>query len=162
MKLFRSLATAGLITVLLAPAAFAHGFPHHRGAASALMPCMVVATPQQKANLRRMFLSRKHTLIADHQNLRSARQALNEAILSGSKNVTSQEAAVGKAQQQLLRDRDALATQFCGQLSHQQLGAAQTLYKNLSQLRAESHRRARSYFAAARGASTATSKKSSD
>ena len=162
MKLFRSLAAAGLITALLAPAAFAHGFPHPRGGASAMMPCMVVATPQQKARLRQLFVSRKRTLITDHQNLRSARQALNEAILSGSKNVTSQEAAVGKAQQQLLHDHDALATQFCGQLSKRQLGAAQTLYKNLSQLRAETHQRARSYFAAARGASTATSSRRSD
>jgi|GEM_PF-4239404 hypothetical protein len=162
MKLFRSLATAGLITALFAPTAFAHGFAHRRGAASALMPCMVVATTQQKADLRRMFLSQKQTLITDRQNLRSAKQALNEAILSGSKDVTSQEAAVGKAQQQLLHDRDALAAQFCGQLSQQQLGAAQTLYNNLSQLRAESHRQARSYFAAARGASTATTSQSSD
>ena len=87
------------------------------------MPCMVVATPQQKASLRQLFMNRKQTLIRDHQSLRSASQALNEAILSGSKNLASQEAAVGKAQQQLLHDRDALATEFCGQLSQTQRGA---------------------------------------
>jgi hypothetical protein len=162
MKLFRSLAAAGVITALLAPAAFAHGFPHHRGGASAMMPCMVVATPEQKANLRQLFTSHKQTLITDHQNLRSARQALNEAILSGTKDVTTQEAAVAKAQQQMLHDRDALAAQFCGQLSQQQLSAADTLYKNLSQLHEQSHQQARSYFAAARSASTSNTGQSSD
>lgn len=162
MKLFRSLAATGFITALLASAAFAHGFSHHRGGASAMMPCRIVATSQQKANLKQLFMSRKQTLITDRENLRSARQALNEAILSGSKDITTQEAAVGTAQQQLLHDRDALATEFCEQLSQQQLGAAQTLYKNLRQLRTESHQQAQKYFAAARSAASSTTTQSSD
>jgi hypothetical protein len=162
MKLYRSLAAAGLITALLAPAAFAHGFRHHRGGASAMMPCMVVATPEQKANLKQLFTSHKQTLMTDHQKLRSTRQTLNEAILSGSKDLTSQEEAVAKAQQRLQHDRDALAAQFCGQLSQKQRSAAQTLYKNLSELRAKSHQEARSYFAAARSASTAKTNQSAD
>ena len=151
MKLYLTLAAAGVITALLAPAAFAHGFRGH-GGASAMMSCMAVAQPQQKADLKQLFANAKQTLKTDHQNVRSAKQALAEAILSGSKDVTPQESAVAKADLQLLHDRDAISTQFCGQLSQQQLTAAQKLHKKMSQLHEQSRQQARSYFREARSA----------
>ena len=151
MKFYRSLAMAGVITAMLAPAAFAHGFRGHRGA-SAMMPCMAVAQPEQKAQLKQMFGNAKQTLKTDHQNLKTAKNALSEAILSGSKDVSAQEGAVSKAELQMLHDRDTIATQFCGQLSPSQLSAASTLYKNMRQLHEQSHAQARSYFEAAKTA----------
>jgi phosphoenolpyruvate-protein kinase (PTS system EI component) len=161
MKLYRSFAIAGLITAMLSPAAFAHGFRGHRGG-SAMMPCMAVAQPQQKANLKKMFADSKQTLKTDRQNVKTARNALNEAILSGSKNVAAQEGALSKAQLQMLHDRDMLATQFCGQLSSSQLNAASTLYKNMRKLHEQSHAQAKSYLEAAKsaGSSAPTTQKS--
>ena len=39
------------------------------------------------------------------------------------------------AKLKLLQDQDAVAAKICGQLSAQQLNAAQTLYKNMTALR---------------------------
>lgn len=151
MKLCRTLAASALIVVLLAPAAFAFG-PHGHRHASAMMPCMVVAHPQQKAKLRQLFMKSKKTFMADHRKLMTAKKELNEAILSGDKNVTSQEEAVAKAHQQLLHDRDAVAIEFCGQLSPKQRTAAQKLYSNLASLREQTHKKARSYCKEAKAA----------
>lgn len=153
MKLYRTLAASALIIVLLAPAAFAFGpRDHGHGHASAMMPCMVVAQPQQKAKLRQLFMKSKKTFKADHRKLMTAKKELNEAILSGDKNVTSQEEAVTKAHQQLLRDRDAIAIEFCGQLSPKQRTAAQKLYRNLASLREQTHEKARKYCKEAKAA----------
>lgn len=160
MKLYRSIALAGLITAMLTPAAFAHGFRDHRGA-SAMMPCLAVAQPQQKENLKKLFADSKQTLKTDHQKVRDARNALNEAILSGSKDVGAQENAVSKAQLQMLHDHDMMATQFCGQLSKTQRTAAATLYQNMRKLHEQSRAQARSYMEAAKsaaGSSTTTQK----
>lgn len=151
MKVYRSLAMAGVITAMLAPMAFAHGFRGHRGA-SAIMPCMAVAQPQQKANLKQMFANAKQTLKTDHQNVKTAKNALSEAILSGSKDVSAQEGAVSKAELQMLHDRDTIATQFCGQLSPAQLNAASTLYKNMRTLHEQSRAQAKSYLETAKSA----------
>lgn len=158
MKWYRSLAASALIVALAAPAAFAFG-PHGRWHASPMMPCMVVAHPQQKAQLRQLFRKSRHTMIADHHKLMSARKALTEAILSGDKNISSQEEAVAKAHQQLLHNRDAIAVEFCGQLSPKQRAAAETLYKNLATLREQSHEKARAYFKQARSTATAPAAK---
>jgi hypothetical protein len=163
MKLYRSLAAAAVITALLAPAAYAHGFRGHRGT-SAIMPCMAVAQPQQKASLKQMFANSKQTLKTDHQNVKTARNALTDAILSGSKDLSAQESAVSKAELQMLHDRDTLATKFCGQLSPKQLNAAQTLHKNMRTLHEQSHAQAKSYIEAAKAASgnTATDQSSDE
>ena len=150
MKLYRSLALAGVITAMLAPAAFAQGGRGHRGGGSAMMPCMAVAQPEQKAQLKQIFAGAKQTLKTDRQNVKTARSALTEAILSGRKDVGAQEAALSKAELTMQHDRDTMATQFCGQLSPAQREAASTLYKNMSKLREQSHAQARSYIEAAK------------
>jgi hypothetical protein len=101
---------------LLASNGYAFGFGgHHRGM-SAMGPCMVVMSSSQNANLKQTFSGEKQTLETDRQNLVSAKQALVSAILSGSKNVSSQESGLASAQQQLQKDEDSMAEQVCSQL----------------------------------------------
>ena len=133
-------------TALLASNGYAQGFGgHHRGG-SATRTCIAVMSSSQKANLKQIFSTQKQTLMTDHQNVKSAKNALTTAILSGSKDVSSQESALASAQQQLQKDSDATAAQICGQLSSTQLSAAQTLFTNMSTLRANTHQQAMSYF----------------
>lgn len=125
------------------------GRRHH---GTAIMPCAVVMTPQQKANLKTVFSGQRRTLHSDWQNVMAAHKALTAAILAGSKDVSSQEAALTVAQQQLMKDKDALAMQVCGQLDSSQLSAASTLFNNLSSLHESTHRQARQYFQEAKAA----------
>jgi hypothetical protein len=88
----------------------------------------------------------------DRQSLMTARNALTSAILSGSKDVSSQESALSTAQAAVQKDRDAMAAQVCGQLSSTQLTAAQTLNTNMTNLRASTHSQAQSYYQTAQAA----------
>jgi hypothetical protein len=130
-----------------------HGGMHHSGA---IMPCVAVMTQAQKANLKTVFGSQKATLRSDWQNVASVRKALTTAILSGSKDVSKEETALNTARQQLVKDKDALAMQVCGQLSPSQLQAASTLFTNLSNLHESTHSQARQYFRQAKAAAGAS------
>lgn len=138
----------------LAASAYAHGFGGHRygEGMSAIRPCIVVMSPAQRANLKQIFSTQKDTLMTDHQNVENARKTLAGAIVSGTKDVSSQESALATAQQQLQKDMDATAAQVCGQLNSSQLSAAQTLFNNLAALHANSRQQARSYFTQAKAA----------
>jgi hypothetical protein len=91
-------------------------------------------------------------LKTDRQNVASAKQALVSAILSGSKDVSSQESGLATAQQQLQKDEDSTAEQVCGQLSSTQLSAAQTLFNNMTTLHANTRAQAKTYFQQAQAA----------
>jgi hypothetical protein len=137
---------------LLAENANAQGFRGHHHGNSAVGPCIAVMSSSQRANLKATFSSEKQTLQTDHQNVASAKQALVSAILSGSKDVSSQESALASAQQQLQKDSDSVAEQVCGQLSSTQLSAAQTLFNNLTTLHQNSRAQAKTYFQQAQAA----------
>jgi hypothetical protein len=149
--------TAGLLAMgVLGMGAYAHAFGgtgaygRHRG--TAITPCVVVMTPQQKANLQSLFSSQKGTLKTDRESVAAARKALTAAILSGSSDVSSQETALNSAQLQLVKDGDNMAKQVCGQLTPSQLQAASTLFTNLSNLHATTHSQAAEYFQQAKAA----------
>jgi hypothetical protein len=149
-------AAAAIGAGFLAVNAYAHGFGHrgHRGS-SAAMSCIAVMTPTQKANLKQVFEGNRQKLRDDSGAVKSAKEALAGAILSGSKDVSAQETELSKAKLQLQKDKDAAAMQVCGQLDAKQLSAAETLHKNLATLRENSHEQARNYFQAARTAAGA-------
>jgi Spy/CpxP family protein refolding chaperone len=115
MKRFGLMAGASSLGLIaLGAGSYAHAFGRmhggmHRG--TAIMPCVAVMTTAQKAKLKTVFGTQKTALRSDWQNVASARKALAAAILSGSKDVSSQEAALNTAQQQLVKDKDALAMQ---------------------------------------------------
>src|SRR2546423_4954404 len=138
-------ATLALIgsAFLTAKAANAQCFGGHHRSGSAIRSCIAVMSSAQKANLKQLFSEQKQTLMTDHQNVASARNALTTAILSGSKDVSSQEAALASAQQQCQKDGDATAAQVCSQLNSTQLSAAQTLFSNMSTLHANTRQQAR-------------------
>jgi hypothetical protein len=132
--------------------AYAHGgFHHHHGSAAA-KACIAVMTPDQRGNLKSIFSDAKGTIITDHQNVQSARQALSEAILSKNGNLAPLETSLSNAQMKLLQDEDAAAVKVCGLLNDKQLSAAEGLYKNMVALRQSSHQQARDYFNQARTA----------
>lgn len=149
-----SVAAAAVTTGLLALGGSAQAFEGHRGhfGSQALHACLATTPRAQKANLKQIFAGEKQTLQTDRQNVRTAQKALTSAILSGSKDVSSQESALVSAKQQQLKDQDSLAVQVCGQLTPAQLSAAETLYNNLSTLHETTHQQARTYFQAARAA----------
>jgi hypothetical protein len=117
----------------------------HRGT-SAMEPCVVVMSSSHKANLKQIFSTEKQSLQTDRQNVASAKQVLVSAILSGSKDVSSQESSLASAQQQLQKDEDSTAEQVCSQLSSTQLSAAQTLFNNMTTLRANTRQQSKSYL----------------
>ncbi len=125
------------------------GFHHHHGSAAA-RSCIAVMTPDQRSNLKSIFSDARSTLMTDHQNVRAAKQALTEAILSKNTNLGQLESNLSKAQLTLLQDEDAAAVKICGLLNSQQLSAAEGLYKNLSSLRQSTHQQAFEYFKQAR------------
>jgi hypothetical protein len=131
---------------LLTGNAYAFGYGGDYRGMSAMGPCIAVMSSSQRANLKQTLSTRKQTLKTDHQNVASAKQALVSAILSGSKDVSSQESALTTAQQQLQKDEDSTAEQVCGQLSATQLSAAQTLFNNLTTLHANTRAQAKAYF----------------
>jgi len=157
MKGYILAATLAIGTGLLASAAHAEGFHgQHRGG-GAMGSCIAVMNSTQKANLKTTFSGQKQTLQTDRQNVMSARTALSSAILSGTKDVSSQESTLASAQAQLQKDEDALAAQVCGQLNSTQLGAAQTLNTNLTNLHTSSHATAKGYFQAAQASANPAS-----
>jgi hypothetical protein len=149
---------ASVAVIALGAAAYAHAFgPMHAGMHrnGPIMPCVAVMTKAQRADLRTVLAGQKATLRSDFQKVAAANNALTTAILSGSKDVSSQEAALNTARQQLLKDRDALAMKVCGQLSSSQLQAAGTLFTKLSSLHQSTHAQARQYFQEAKTAAAA-------
>ena len=151
MKMYVLAATLAIGAGMIASAAYAEGFHgHHRG--GAMGSCIAVMSSTQKANLKSTFSGLKQTLQTDRQNVMGARNALTTAILSGAKDVSSQEAALASAKTQLQKDEDAVAAQVCGQLNSTQLGAAQTLNTNMTNLHASTHQQAQSYIQAAQAA----------
>lgn len=145
-------ALAGTFLLAASPSAFAFGGHHRGGGMSAMRSCIAVMSTSQRANLKQTFSGEKQTWMTDHQNVSAAKKALANAILSGSKDVSSQEAALASAQQQLQKDQDATAAQVCSQLSSTQLSAAQTLFSNVSTLRANEHQQMHTYFEQAQSA----------
>lgn len=137
---------------LLSGNSYAQGFHGHHHGMSAVGPCVAVMSSSQKANLKQTFSAERQTLETDRQNVATAKQALVSAILSGSKDVSSQESALATAQQQLQKDTDSTAEQVCGQLSSTQLSAAQTLFNNLTTLHANTRAQAKTYFQQAQAA----------
>jgi preprotein translocase subunit SecF len=146
--------TAGiaLTCMLLAGNSYAFGFGgHHRGM-SAAGTCMAVMSSSQRANLKQTFSTTRQTLQTDRQNVSSAKQTLALAILSGNKDVSTQENGLTTAQQQLQKDQDSAAQQVCSQLSSTQLNAAQTLFNNMTALHASTRQQAKTYFQQAQAA----------
>ena len=146
--------TAGLASMLAAVSgpALAHGFGEHHRGMSAMGPCIAVMSSSQKANLKQAFSSEKGPWQTDRQNVVSARHALVSAILSGSKDVSSQESALANAQQQLQKDKDSVAEQVCSQLNSTQLSAAQTLFNNMTALHAKMRQQEKAYLQQAKAA----------
>jgi hypothetical protein len=152
MKKYVLVATLALSTSLFAVVgAQAAGFHGHHGG-GAIGSCIAVMNSTQKSGLKNTFSSEKQTMQTDRQSLTTARNALTSAILSGSKDVSSQESALASAQATVQKDRDAMATQVCGQLTSTQLTAAQTLNTNMTNLRASTHSQAQSYYQTAQAA----------
>jgi hypothetical protein len=145
-------ATIVVGTAILAANSYAQGFHGHHHGMSAVGPCIAVMSSSQKASLKQTFSAERQTLETDRQNVATAKQALVTAILSGSKDVSSQESALATAQQQLQKDTDSTAEQVCGQLSSTQLSAAQTLFNNLTTLHANTRAQAKTYFQQAQAA----------
>jgi hypothetical protein len=145
--------TAAIISSAFLPGnGYAQGFAGHHHAMSAVRPCIAVMSSSQKANLKQIFSTEKQTLKTDRQDVASAKQALVSAILSGSKDVSSQESGLVSAQQQLQKDEDAMAQQVCGQLASAQLSAAQSLFNNMTMLRTNTRQQAQTYFQQAQAA----------
>jgi hypothetical protein len=140
-------------SALLAGIGYAEGFHGHHHGTSATGLCIAVMSSSQKANLKQTFGTDRETWKNDRQNVATAKQALVSAILSGSKDVGSQESALATAQQQLQKDTDSKAQQVCGQLSSTQLSAAKTLFSNLTTLHANMRAESKSYFQQAKAAS---------
>jgi len=150
--IFPARALVILSSALLAGNGYAQAFHGHHHGMSAMGPCIAVMSSSQKANLKQTFSTGRQTLQTDRQNVASAKQALVSAILSGSKDVSSQESALASAQQQLQKDQDSAAQQVCSQLSSTQLSAAQTLFNNMTALRASTRQQAKTYLQQAKAA----------
>lgn len=154
-KYVLSIAAAAIGSVALAVgAAQANGFGHrghHHGSAAA-KACIAVMTHDQRANLKSIFSGEKGTLMHDHQTVVSDQQALTQAILNKTSDLSSLEGTLSSDKQKLLQEEDAVAAKICGSLSAQQLSAAQGLYKNMLALRQSTHQQAREYFKQARTA----------
>lgn len=152
-KLIASAAAAIIGSGFFVASTYAQGFAgHHRGGISAIRPCIAVMSASQKATLQQIFSTQKQTLRTDHQNVASAKKTLAAAILSGGKDVSSQESTLASAQQQLQKDQDATAAQVCSQLSATQLSAAQSLFNDLVTLHTNTRQQAQSYLQQAQAA----------
>jgi hypothetical protein len=146
-----AVAGAGLLSLAGYASAYGgHGFHHHGG--SAVSSCVAVMSPARKENLKGIFSGQRNTLKTDFENVATAQKALSAAILSGNKDLSTQETALANARQQLQKDRDAAAMQVCGELNSTQLSAAHTLFNNLSALHESTHQQARSYIESAKTA----------
>jgi hypothetical protein len=155
--------TAAIISApLVAANGYTQGFAGHQHGMSAARPCIAVMPSSQKANLKQIFSSERQTLKTDRQNVVSAKQTLTSAILSSSKDVSSQESGLASAQEQLQKDEDATAEQVCSQLSSTQLSAAQSLFNNMTSLRANTRQQARTYFQQAQAAAGNSQSQTSD
>ena len=131
--------------------AYAFGFGHHREM-SAAGPCIAVMNSSQRANFKQTFGTERQALQNDRQNVATAKQTLMSAILSNTKDLTTQESGLAAAQQQLQKDEDSAAQQVCSQLSSTQMTAALTLFNNLTTLHTNMRQQARTYFQQAQAA----------
>jgi hypothetical protein len=154
-KYVLSMAAAAIGSAALAvTAAHAYGFGHgghHHGSAAA-KACIAVMTHDQRANLKTILSGEKTTLMSDHQKVRSDKQALTQAILDKTSDLSALEGTLSTDKQKLLQEEDAVAVKICATLNSQQLSAAQGLYKNMLTLRQNTHQQAREYFKQARTA----------
>jgi hypothetical protein len=153
-KYILSLAAAtigsGLIAVTAAHAFGPGGHGHHHGS-GAVKACIAVMTPEQRGDLKTIFMTDKGTLMADHQTVRADKQALNVAILKGT-GVSDAETNLADAKAKLQKEEDAVAAQICGTLKGTQPAAALTLYNGLTALHESTHEQARTLFKNARTA----------
>lgn len=124
---------------LLAGAAQAQGFRGHHPRSSA-GPCLMVANSAQRSQIKQLFDKNKQTLMGDRMAVMNERKALTQAILSGTTDLSKQEASLMSAEQKALQDRDAFAAKVCGVLTQKQLSAAANLYNELSTLRENFHK----------------------
>jgi hypothetical protein len=160
-----AIAAIGSATLSLGAAnanGFGHG-GHHHGSAAA-RACIAVMSHDQRSGLKSIFSAEKSTLMGDHQKLMADQQALSQAILSKTSDLSTLEGNVSTDKQKLLQEQDTIAVKICGTLNSQQLSAAQGLYKNMLALRQTTHQQAHEYFKQARSAAgtAATSQVPSD
>jgi len=152
-----SLAAAAIASGALAVAtAHAHGFGHHgHHGSAAVKACIVAMTPQQREELKGIFSTAKTGLINDHKTVKTDKENLALAILSGD-NATALvplEKTLSADEATLKAAEDGVAVQICGMLSTTpggQLAKAKTLYTDLQALRESTHATARADFQAAR------------
>lgn len=147
-----AVAAVGSAALAVAAAHAAYGGHHGHHGSAAAKACIAVMTKDQRMGLKTIFSGEKTTLKSDHQKLASDEQALTEAILSKTSDLSGLETTVSNDKKTLVQDQDALAVKICATLNSQQLSAADGLYKNLLALRHSTHQQAREYFKQARTA----------
>ncbi|MGH7907919.1 MAG: hypothetical protein ACREP6_14945 [Candidatus Binataceae bacterium] len=146
-----SIAFIGMASIALA--ADAHGFRgRQEHGPSAMIACLVVMPPHQKTELKQTFSSHKQQLKSAWRNVASAKKALNSDLISASGKVSKDQSDLSSAQFDLLKAKDALATDICGKLSARQKTAAAQLYTNLTDLHEKSREQEHNYFKAATAA----------
>jgi Spy/CpxP family protein refolding chaperone len=146
-----SLAAAAIGSTALAfTAVHAQGWGHHGGhrhGFGAAGACIVTMTPAQKEGLKEIFTSAKPGLKADFETVKTDRQNVDLAILSGGTNLSDLETTLSKDELTLQQAKDALATAIC---KNANLSNAKTLYTGLQSQRESNHAAVKELFQAAR------------
>jgi Spy/CpxP family protein refolding chaperone len=147
VKTLSAVAGAALALGVCATAAFAYpGHPGHHGSRTPGMKAVwTVLQPDQKAQVKQIYQSARPTLKADFQNVRAARQALAQALVSGG-DVTTAEQNLETAQKTLMEEKVSVAQQVAALLNSSQRAAAAQLLTELE----NTHKQVHGYFEQAR------------
>ncbi len=143
-KSVRSIAGALFALGLCAPMAYA--YPEHHGSPTPGMKAVwTVLQPNQKATAKEIFKGARPTLKTDCQNVRAAREALAQALVSGGDVATARQ-RLESAQNALLEEKINISQQVTALLNSSQRAAATQLLTEVENARQQIH----GYFQQAR------------
>jgi Spy/CpxP family protein refolding chaperone len=143
-KALSAVAGAALAFGICATAAFA--YPGHHGFRTPGMKAVwTVLQPDQKAQVKQIFQTARPTLKADFQNVRTSREALAQALISGG-DVTTAEQNLETAQKTLMEEKISVAQQVAALMNSSQRAAAAQLLTELE----NTHKQVHGYFQQAR------------
>ncbi len=139
-------AVAGVALALGISATAAFAYPGHHGSRTPGMKVVwTVLQPDQKAQVKRIYQSARPALKADFQNVRAAREALAQALISGG-DVTTAEQNLETARKTLTEEKIGVAQQVAALLDSSQRAAATQLLTELE----NTHKQVHGYFQQAR------------
>ncbi len=153
MKFKALSAVAGAALALGVCATAALAYPGHRGSRTPGMKVIwTVLQPDQKAQVKQIYQTARPTLKTDFQNVRAAREALAQALISGG-DVTSAEQNLETARKTLMEEKISAAQQIAALLNSSQRAAAVQLLTELE----NTHKQVHGYFQQARAQTAGSS-----